>query len=107
MLGLHCLKAWSVNQQVIALSSGEAEYYGMVKGSSIALGMVGMLSDMGINTTIDLATDSLAAKGISSRRGLGKVRHIELCELWLQDQVNRRKIRVWTINGEDNFIHRI
>ena len=32
-LGEHCIKAWSSNQSVIALSSGEAEFYGIVKGS--------------------------------------------------------------------------
>ena len=30
MYGSHCLKTWSVNQQVIAMSSGDAQYYGMV-----------------------------------------------------------------------------
>ena len=32
--GQHAVKSWSTNQAVIALSSGEAEYYGLVKGSS-------------------------------------------------------------------------
>ena len=58
---------------------------------------------MGIQHTIVLYTDSSAAKGISSRRGLGKVRHIELNKLWLQDQVARGKISVRKIKGEDNF----
>ena len=103
MLGSHCIKSWSVNQQVIAMSSGEAEYYGMVKGASNGLGIVAMLADLGVNLTINLNTHSSAAKGIASRRGLGKVRHIELCELWLQDQVARGKIVVNKIRGEDNF----
>ena len=34
MLGEHVVKTWSCTQSVIALSSGEAEYYGMVKGGS-------------------------------------------------------------------------
>ena len=103
MLGTHCLKAWSVNQQVIALSSGEAEYYGMVKGASNALGLRGMLKDINVTTRVALSTDSSAAKGIANRRGLGKVRHIELSELWLQDQVARNKIEIYKISGEDNF----
>ena len=48
-------------------------------------------------------TDSSAAKGISSRRGLGKVRHIELNQLWLQDQVARGRISVRKIKGEAHF----
>ena len=103
MFGEHCLKTWSVNQQVIALSSGEAEYYGMVKGASVALGMSGMLRDMNVNVSIVVCTDSSAAKGIASRRGLGKVRHIELSELWLQDQVARGKISLVKVAGDDNF----
>ena len=35
MLGSHMIKGWSTTQSVIALSSGEAEYYGLVRGSSI------------------------------------------------------------------------
>ena len=35
MLGSHMMKGWSNTQSVIALSSGEADYYGMVRGSSI------------------------------------------------------------------------
>ena len=58
---------------------------------------------MGIQGTITLYTDSSAAKGISSRRGLGKVRHIELNQLWLQDQVARGKVNVRKIKGEDNI----
>ena len=103
MLGSHCIKTWSVNQQVIAMSSGEAEYYGMVKGASNALGVVGMLKDIGLNLAINLYTDSSAAKGIASRRGLGRVRHIELCELWLQDQVARDKITLHKVSGANNF----
>ena len=103
MHGCHGSKTWSATQQVIALSSGEAEYYGMVKGAANAMGVSGGFQDMGIRHTIVLYTDSSAAKGISSRRGLGKVRHIELNELWLQDQVARGRIAVRKIRGEDNF----
>ena len=39
---------------------------------------------------------------MANRRGLGKVRHIELTELWVQDQVARGKIRIRKISGADN-----
>ena len=103
MHGNHNIKTWSSTQQVIALSSGEVEYYGMVKGAGNALGISGVLQDMGIQYDVVMDTDSSAAKGISSRRGLGKVRHIELNQLWLQDQVARGKIQVRKIKGEDNI----
>ena len=95
-------KCWSINQAVIALSSGEAEYYAMAKGASIGLGIKGMLADFGINGSIEIKIDSSAAKGISSRRRLGKVRHIELCELWLQEKVAEGKIAIVKIPGVEN-----
>ena len=38
MFGSHLLKTWSSTQNVVALSSGEAEFYGLVKGASQGLG---------------------------------------------------------------------
>ena len=103
MLGSHLVKAWSTTQSVIALSSGEAEYYGLVKGASIGIGIKSMLSDFGVPVSVVVHTDSSAAKGIGSRRGLGKLRHIELAELWIQDLVSRGKISIVKIAGADNF----
>ena len=40
-LGNHAIKTWSTTQAVIALSSGEAEYYGCVRGGAIGLGYIG------------------------------------------------------------------
>ena len=102
-LGTHLLKSWSVNQQHVALSSGEAEYYGMVRGASQALGAKAMLKDMGIEVGIRVFVDASAAVGIACRRGLGKVRHIELDQLWLQSQVARGRVRVYKVPGEENI----
>ena len=85
MLGEYCIKTWSANRQVIAPLSGEAEHYDIVEGLSAALGMTGMLRDMSISVNIVGCSDSDAAKGIASRRGLRRVRHIEPSELWFQD----------------------
>jgi len=102
-IGDHVIKSWSNTQSVIALSSGEAEYYGMVKGASMALGVRSMLADMGVNLQIRLRTDAAAAKGICTRRGLGKVRHIEVNQLWLQEKVNSGEIQVMKVRGEGNL----
>ena len=89
MLGTHCINTWSVNQVYIALSSGEAEYYGAIRGASQSLGLRAMLADLGVQAGVQLMVDASAAIGIATRRGLGKIRHIELNELWLQEQVAR------------------
>ena len=87
---------------MIALSSGKSEFYGIVKGASNALGIAGVLSDLGIELHVVISTDSSAAKGIANRRGLGEVRHIELSELWVQDQVAKGRITIYKIDGSEN-----
>jgi hypothetical protein len=63
MIGTHCIKTWSKTQDTIALSSGEAEYYGIVRGASQGIGVRNMLKDLGINMKIKIKTDASAAKG--------------------------------------------
>ena len=104
-LGGHCIKMWSSIQKSIALSSGEAEYYALVKGGSIGIGVCSMLGDFGIivDNRMHINTDSSAAKGICNRRGLGKVRHIDIHMLWLQERVHKGHIIIKKINGDDNI----
>ena len=51
---------------------------------------------------LHLATESSAAKGIASRRGLGKTRHLDACFLWLQEKVNNTSIYIHKILGAEN-----
>ena len=55
--GSHILKCWSVTQNVIATSSGEAEFYAMVKTASQSLGMKVMMEDLGMRSQIKIITD--------------------------------------------------
>ena len=43
ILGSHLVKSWCSTQSIVSLSSGEAEYYGIVKGSPMRLGIRSML----------------------------------------------------------------
>ena len=47
MLGGHVLKTWSSMQPTVSLSSGEAEFYGVVKAAGLALGQQAVLKDLG------------------------------------------------------------
>ena len=101
-MGKHVLKSWSLTRSIVTLSSGEAEYYGLVKGSSVALGLRSLLRDLGVTRDIVMHTDASAAIGIAMRRGVGKVRHIEVHQLWLQDRIGRGDIRVIKVEGNKN-----
>ena len=83
MLGTHLIKSWSSTQNLIALSSGEAEYYGVVKASGMGLGYQSLLRDLGVEMPLRVWTDSTATIGICSRRGLGKLRHLDTHTLWI------------------------
>ena len=105
MIGNHPVKNWSTNQSVHALSSGEAEYYSLVKGASVALGIKGIMEDLGMPEMgkITLKTDASAAIGICSRIGVGKVRHIEVNQLWLQEKVAMGKFEIIKVPTAENL----
>ena len=93
MLGKLCLRTWSSTQPVHALSVAEAEYYALVEGSTRCLGLQTMPKELGVEAgVVVLSTDSASAKSFASRRGLGRMRHIEAKELWLQETVRRGRI---------------
>ena len=94
MKGGHVIQAWSVTQATVALSYGEAEYYSMVRGASHGLGMQAMLKDLGQERRLRIKTDASVAKSISSRRGIGKIKHLETNVLWLQQKVFEGKVEV-------------
>ena len=77
MLGRHTLKGWSKTQTLIALSSGESEFYVALKASAEAIGLVALMSDLGYIAKGEIWGDASAALGITNRQGLGNTRHID------------------------------
>ena len=98
--GSHLLKSWSTNQQIIALSSGEAELYAQVKRAAQTLGMISMAADFGECLSGTVYSDSSAALGMVTRTELGKVRHIRVQYLWLQERVAQSDLAVRRVAGE-------
>ena len=106
-LGRYLSKSWSSTQQVTALSSGEAEYYAITKGASQGMGVRSMLKDFKISGVSDHAVeikeDSTAAKGIASRRGLDKLKHVDIKELWIQEKVAAGDLKITKVLGRVNL----
>ena len=101
-LGGHCVKSWASTQAILAISSGEAEFYALVEGASRALGGQSLCRDLGRDVKIKLFTDSSAAKGIAHRNGIGKMRHLETKYLWIQDVIKNRELEVCKVLGTEN-----
>ena len=102
MLGSHAMKHWSSIQRSVTLSSGEAEFYGVVRGAGQGLGYQALLKDMGSVATLRVWTDSSAALGICSRQGLGKLRHLDTHTLWVQQAVRSKRRVLKKVLGEEN-----
>ena len=102
--GKHLVRCSSTTQGVIALSSGESEFYGGVKSASIGLGIASMLADMGMKMAkpLELKLDATAGLGIASRRGAGRIRHIHTPSPWLQKAVADGRVQVSKIAGDVN-----
>ena len=92
--GKHLIKSWSSTQQVMALSSGEAELYGMLKGATQTKGLTSMMADFGEKVVATVCSDASAAIGIAHRQGLGKTRHIDVQYLRIQHEVKEGKLTV-------------
>ena len=101
-MGSHALKSWSSTQATIAMSSAEAEFYALVEGAARGIGLQSLMREFGIETKDVLATDSSAAKSFSSQRGLGRMRHIEVKNLWLQESICRGRISIVKVSGVTN-----
>ena len=102
LLGSHVLKTWSSTQASISLSSGEAEFYGVVKASGVAMGHQSLMRDLGYEIPVRVWTDSSAAMGICQRQGLGKLRHVDTQALWIQQKVRTGAIELRKVRGEVN-----
>ena len=86
------LKSWSRTMTLIALSSGEAELCAVTRAAAEGLGLQAILEDFGHTVKVHLHSDATAAIGICRRLGLGRVRHLAVADLWLQQRVKRGEL---------------
>ena len=101
--GRHFIKHWSATQKTVTLSSGEAELGGIVKAASEALGLRSISLDLGIALKIELHADSSAAIGICNRTGIGRVRHLAVGQLWIQDKLREGTLKLYKVAGDKNI----
>ena len=103
MVGKCMTKSYCRGQATIALSSGEAEYYGLVSVASEALGLSSLAKDYGVLLKIRIHMDATAGAAIGSRRGLGKVKHINTIFLRVQELVTSGQVAIGKIHTSMNF----
>ena len=76
---------WTKKQQVVALSSAESELYAAVKTASEGLGIQGVARDLGMSCRLNVHLDASATMCLVDRKGLGKAKHVDMQNLWIQE----------------------
>ena len=66
--------------------------YAINKSAAQGLGAQSLLNDLNVTLDVRVYTDATTGKSMASRRGLGKVRHISVNELWIQEHVRNKTI---------------
>ena len=87
--GSHLIKMRCKTQAVVALSSAQAELYGLVRASAETTGLISMYKNLGTHMNGLVLGDASAALAIVARRGLGKLRHPDTNYLWIQEKQQR------------------
>ena len=114
--GTHLIRSSSTTQTVLALSSGESEFYAAVKAGSVGIGAVHMMEDLGLafseptevrvrktdNPKLEIKADATAGIGVAMRRGAGRIRHIATPTLWLQKLIQDQVIKISKVPGALN-----
>ncbi|CAK0830015.1 unnamed protein product [Prorocentrum cordatum] len=88
--------------QVVGLSSGENEYYAISAGACTGLGIQGLLEDWQVPSKVKVVSDSSAARGFASRRGVGKLKHVQTRYLWVQERIVMQHLELGKIGTAEN-----
>ena len=100
--GRHVVSHWSRTQQNIALSSAEAELNGICKASAEGLGAVYMARELGEHIGLEVLTDSSAARGVIQRSGSGRIKHVQVKQLWAQERESQKELIISKLPRDRN-----
>ena len=92
--GSSVLGSYGKTQGRIAQSSAQSEFIAVVKSACEATGTVSLADDLGIMLRVRLHVDAAASLGILERQGVGRLRHLDIGVLWLQEQQLRRVVEL-------------
>ena len=102
MIGGHFINGWSSTQASITLSSAEAELVAMTKATAETIGVIHMMKDLGRKKKGVVYADSSAALAIADRKGSGKLRHVNIRMLWIQEKEQRGEVELRKVHGAVN-----
>ena len=91
------------SQKAISLSSGESEFVAMVAGCSEGLLIKYLWQKLaGAPCTLKIRSDSSAARAMTQRQGIGRVRHLDASLLWIQRKEKEKSVMIAPIPTDLN-----
>jgi hypothetical protein len=97
------LHAWSKTQPTVSQSSCEAELLAANLTAREGLFVKSIIEEIGIRPELHLFTDSASALKVTARRGAGRMRHLHVKELWIQEAVRDHRLKVFYVPGQANI----
>ena len=98
MRGSHHL--WSITQKRVTLSSAEAELGALVKASAEVVGISQVVQGFGKDLDVQIMVDSSAALAVTQRKGNGKLRHVRIGQMWVQQLAEEEGIKFDKVKGD-------
>lgn len=86
----------------MAQSSGEAQFIAAAATASEGKFILAIVEACGVAPRLSLYVDSTAAIGTASRRGLARLRHLDVRFLWLQAEVCGKRLSIRKCDGSSN-----
>ena len=96
------ISSFSRTQKVVAMSSCEAELTAIQSAVSEAANVLHVLEELGWNPKINVLTDSTAAIAFAHRRGVGRIKHLDLRRFFIQDWLRSQRLSLAHIPTEAN-----
>ena len=96
------VSGFSRRQAVEATSSGVAEFYALCAVAEEVMHLQDLLRFFDVECSSTLYSDSVAARGISRREGVGKLKGLEVRMLWLQQELKRKTFDLKAVRTERN-----
>lgn len=96
------LTHWSRTQPVITTSSCESELLAVCLGAQEALLVANLFKELELSPQVNIHSDSRSALDWLNKKGVGRLKHIELRQMWVQEAVMQERLRMIFVQGADN-----
>ena len=96
------LLCFSRTQPNVSLSSCEAELYAICAGAAEGMLVRQLAKELGVELCLQVASDSASGLAVCRKRGVGRMKHLSIRQLWIQDALRNNEVVLRKITTEEN-----